>query len=194
MADTRALITVFSVGGIEAELEDERLVFAATAEELDSVVAGDFRLVAGAAVRHFLVVGIAIDGLIVVEGLRVRLAADADSEFAGKPSPITCDFQGGGVTLCPVIVGNWRCAEGVSVGAFVEPGEVCRAAGGADGRGNERVGESDSFRGEFVHRGCLQGRVTSAPHAIPSMVVAEEEDDVGTLVSSCWGEGDDQRG
>jgi hypothetical protein len=67
------------------------------------------------------------------------------------------------------------------VGVGVEARQETGADGRAEGRGGERVEEPRSFAGQAVDLGCLHEWVAGAADLVPTEIVDEDHDDVGTF-------------
>ena len=67
--------------------------------------------------------------------------------------------------------------------------------------GDEGVAEADTFRGEPVHRGTLEPGVAALfavllldrTHGVPTVVVGDDEDEVGLLLGRAGGGGEGEQ-
>ena len=187
--DARSLVSVLGMGGVETNRQTKRGIALLLVDKLDRPVASQLGLVAQRAIRLLFQVGVAADWL---EGIKHRLAVylrDFDTELADKSGAITGSAQHRRIARLTELADNcWR-AKGELVRPLVEAGQESGPAGGADRRSNEHVAETHPLRGQTIHRRRLQKRMPSAAHAIPTMVVRQEKDDVrpiGSLGQSAY--------
>ena len=121
----------------------------------------------------FRVMAVALAVFVGNIGLAVTLLpASADGLNDGAKAYSAGDFT--------AAAGHWRplAEAGDAVAGFELAGEIAGPADGADGGGDEGVGESDAAVGEGVDGGGFDDRVAEAGEGVPTEIVGEEENDV----------------
>ena len=181
----------FAVGRLVVAHQEKGLVAVALLQPVEGEVTDKVGAVAGvflAGAVHFDEDGIVVETLAgedfpVVEagrvGDEVPLADDGGLVAGGLE--VFGDVWGGGVNLI---------VEGFDAGEVgVEAGEDDAAARGADGIGDEAVGEAGAALGDAVDVRGLVDLAAVGADGVGSVIVGHDEDDVGALLRGLGGEG-----
>ena len=180
--DPGAPVFILGVAGVEPHVERERFAFWLLLQKLDSLVDDNLRFMTKRAVGHFLVKGIATDGLEFIEVIRLIVSLGhlgmPLAEVTGAVAFVSKDVR-------------IECLDGISAGEFVisrgavaATGQSCenrRAAHPADGVADVGIVEPGAAFREPIDVGCLNDGVSVTADGAGGLVVGKEEDDVGRI-------------
>ena len=117
------------------------------------------------------------DHLRRVAGGRQDLGQD---DLLGWESPIA-----GTNSEQDVLPGPGRLQDMIEAHAYgVAPGEESGAGGRADGLGDVGVLEDETFAGEFVEIGGMNGAIAIGGHCVGPLLVGPDEEEVGFSLAS----------
>ena len=179
VTDAGALVTVFGVGGVEADLEAEGLVPGLLLDEVNAPVAENLGLMTRAAVLHFLEEGAAKKLLSHIPHQGGRFIGDVDvflAEVAGAVAGILQHGEEG--SFAEFRIERPRLGA-VEVTPLVGAGEEAGAADPASGGGDKGILKADPFPGEAVDVRCLDDGVARATEGVVALVVCVEKQNIG---------------
>lgn len=174
VSDARSLVAIFSMCGVEAELQAEWFVFWLLFEELDPPVPKYLGFMARAAVWLLLEKWVAAELSAHVEHGGGGFFGKADVLLAEVAGAVARAFEHGEVGG---IEEGWIKRSGlgtVEVFTFVATGEQAGPADPASRRRDEGVLKAHTLLGESVEVGCFDDRVTGASQGVITLVVGVE--------------------
>ena len=173
------------VDGLVAEVEEEGLLAAPVLEPLDGLVGEDVGVVA----LELLAAPVDVELWIEVGALALEAnpVVEAGSGFVVVVAHVPFADEGGAVAVLLEVLGEEDGALGNralvvdhAMVVHVLAGQDGGAARGAEGSGDEGVGEVGAFPRETVEGGSFQplGGVLMKSHEVEAVIVAEDEHDV----------------
>tara|TARA_B100000959_G_scaffold252577_1_gene282763 strand:+ start:180 stop:740 length:561 start_codon:yes stop_codon:yes gene_type:complete len=186
MTDTGPLVTVFGVGGVEADLQAEGLIFWLFLEEIDGPVSEDLGLVALGAIFHFLEVGPAGDFSTHVPHEFGGLGCYVDVLFAKVAGAVACRFENGKIGALTECWLQGPRDDPIEMLAFIGTGEEAGSAYPAGGGGYESVLEAHSLVCQSIDVGGFDNRMPCASKGMVALIVSIEQEKIGLLGSGGW--------
>ena len=180
-----ARLPIAGVWGIETDREAEWLCVGAGIEKLQRLIPESGSRVC---LRRILRVDEPFPGLsgkpakeIEISGLRSDVRGVADAEFADETGPVTRGAQQRRVRLCPLRGCQRRLEVADAVAPLVLAGEDRGAADAADGCRDKMIAKPRAARREAVNVRRPDKPIARATHRVKSLIVGQDEDEVGTL-------------
>ena len=162
MTDAGPLVAVFGVGGVEADLQAERLFLWLFLEEIDGPVPEDLGFVALGAVCHFLEVGPAGDFSTHVPHESGGLGCYVDVLLAQVPRTIAGRFENGKIGVPTERWIQGARGDPIEMLAFVGTGEEAGSSHPAGGGGDKGVFKSYSLVGKPINMGSFNNGMPGA--------------------------------
>jgi len=195
IAEAAVVLVPGAVGCLEADGEAERFIRRGGCEEFPGMVGedlGDVAVLALGGVVLALPEEAAPEVEAVFVGFQGGFDGGGDAPFADEADVVAGALEDEGVEVLALFGGKVGAEVAHAGGAVVDAAEDGGAVGGAGGGDDVGAVEGDALAGEAVHfRGGDDG-VAGCAQGVVALVVGEEEDDVGALLSGCGqGEADD---
>ena len=165
------------MGSLEAHRKAEWLLGIAGLQEIQRLVANHPCEVSLVSTDLMDVLALPRKSLEVVELILRQIAAN--TVLADKRRPIPGPTETARIAACMQAFRHGRRKIVRTMAACVEPGEDRRSRWSTQRGCHEVVFEQDAFAGQPVHVGCLDDGIPSGAQHVPTLVVGNEDDDVG---------------
>ena len=182
MSDTRSLVAIFSMRGVEADLQAEGLIFWLFLEKIDGPVPKDLGFVPHRSIGLFFKKRAAKDFLAHIPHESGGIACYVDVLLTKMTGAIACRFENGKIRALTECWIQGTRGDPIEMLAFVGTGKEAGSSHPAGGGGHKGVFEAHTLVCKPINMRSFHYRMPGTSKGMVALIVRIEQKKIGALL------------